>query len=81
MWSRPPSCESGAHAVSWLECLQALTRRGTPRRLTSISDFSVVNQIYARRFPSNPPARSTFAVSALPLGAKVEIEATAVLPS
>jgi enamine deaminase RidA (YjgF/YER057c/UK114 family) len=49
-------------------------------RLTSISDFSAVNQIYARRFPSNPPARSTFAVSALPLGAKVEIEATAALP-
>jgi 2-iminobutanoate/2-iminopropanoate deaminase len=49
--------------------------------LTSISDFALVNQIYARRFPASPPARSTFAVSALPLGAKVEIEATAVLPA
>jgi 2-iminobutanoate/2-iminopropanoate deaminase len=57
--------------------VHAVRTRG---RLTSISDFSAVNQIYARRFPSNPPARSTFAVSALPLGAKVEIEATAALP-
>ena len=39
----------------------------------------MVNTVYARRFPSSPPARSTFAVSALPLGAKVEIEATAAL--
>ena len=49
------------------------------RRLTDIKDFAVVNTVYARRFPSSPPARSTFAVSALPLGAKVEIEATAAL--
>ena len=49
------------------------------RRLTDIKDFAAVNQIYGRRFPSNPPARSTFAVSALPLGAKVEIEAIAAL--
>jgi 2-iminobutanoate/2-iminopropanoate deaminase len=59
-------------------CTHALCLR---RRLTSISDFALVNQIYARRFPASPPARSTFAVSALPLGAKVEIEATAVLPA
>jgi 2-iminobutanoate/2-iminopropanoate deaminase len=49
------------------------------RRLTDIKDFAAVNQIYGRRFPSSPPARSTFAVSALPLGAKVEIEAIAAL--
>lgn len=30
-------------------------------------------------FPENPPARATFAVAGLPLGAKVEIEATALL--
>ena len=29
-------------------------------------------------FPSNPPARSTFAVKDLPLGSKVEIEAIAL---
>ena len=49
------------------------------RRLTDIKDCAAVNQIYGRRFPSSPPARSTFAVSALPLGAKVEIEAIAAL--
>ena len=54
-------------------------RAYAPRRLTDIKDFAAVNQIYGRRFPSNPPARSTFAVSALPLGAKVEIEAIAAL--
>ena len=30
-----------------------------------------MNQIYAKRFPADPPARATFAVAALPLGAKV----------
>ena len=32
-----------------------------------------------RYFPSDPPARATFAVKGLPLGALVEIEATALL--
>jgi 2-iminobutanoate/2-iminopropanoate deaminase len=47
--------------------------------LAEMEDFSKVNLIYAKVFTENPPARATFAVKALPLGAKVEIEAIAVL--
>ncbi len=45
--------------------------------LTDISDFSKVNAIYAEYFPSEPPARSCVAVSALPRGVAVEVEAIA----
>lgn len=47
--------------------------------LKEISDFSIVNAIYAEFFPSEPPARSTVQVAALPKGASVEIEAMAFL--
>jgi 2-iminobutanoate/2-iminopropanoate deaminase len=46
--------------------------------LTSLGDFQTVNEIYATYFRENPPARSTVQVSALPKGAKVEIEAIAM---
>lgn len=42
--------------------------------ITDMSKFSEVNAEYAKFFPSAPPARSCVAVSALPLGALVEIE-------
>eukprot|EP01121_Diplochlamys_sp_Union-15-3_P004561 TRINITY_DN14748_c0_g1_i1.p1 TRINITY_DN14748_c0_g1~~TRINITY_DN14748_c0_g1_i1.p1 ORF type:complete len:147 (-),score=40.82 TRINITY_DN14748_c0_g1_i1:40-447(-) len=42
--------------------------------LADINDFSVVNEIYGSYFPKNPPARSTFAVKALPKNALIEIE-------
>jgi len=45
--------------------------------LVDIGDFAAFNAIYARYFPEPPPARSTFAVAALPKGARVEIEAIA----
>jgi len=46
--------------------------------LTDMADFGRVNQTYAGYFQTDPPARSTIAVKALPLGGKVEIEALAV---
>lgn len=46
--------------------------------LTDLADFGKVNEVYARYFPSNPPARSTVQVVALPRGAKVEIDCIAV---
>ena len=46
--------------------------------LADIGDFAAVNAVYGRFMPDPPPARSTFAVGALPKGALVEIEATAV---
>ena len=42
--------------------------------LTDMADFSEVNKIYGGFFNSNPPARSTLQVAALPLGARLEIE-------
>lgn len=42
--------------------------------LTSMSDFATVNEIYAKRFGQNPPARSTVQVAGLPKGVNVEIE-------
>ncbi|WP_251546131.1 RidA family protein [Pumilibacter intestinalis] len=42
--------------------------------ITDMSKFSEVNAEYAKFFSSAPPARSCVAVSALPLGALVEIE-------
>lgn len=42
--------------------------------LTDLSDFAVVNGIYATRFPSEPPARSCVQVAGLPGGSRIEIE-------
>jgi 2-iminobutanoate/2-iminopropanoate deaminase len=47
--------------------------------VTDINDFARVNQVYGSFFNDAPPARSTIQVAALPLGAKVEIEAVAIL--
>lgn len=45
--------------------------------LASLGDFSVVNEIYGRRFQLEPPARSTVEVKGLPRGALLEIEVVA----
>jgi 2-iminobutanoate/2-iminopropanoate deaminase len=45
--------------------------------LVDLGDFLVVNQTYAKRFTAAPPARATVQVSALPKGARVEIDAIA----
>jgi 2-iminobutanoate/2-iminopropanoate deaminase len=46
--------------------------------LVDMADFAAVNAVYGEHFGDTPPARSTVAVAALPLGARVEIEAIAV---
>lgn len=46
--------------------------------LQDMSDFQEMNKVYAKYFPLDPPARAAFQVGALPLGARVEIEAIAV---
>jgi len=46
--------------------------------LADFADFAAVNEIYASRFSTPYPARSTVAVKALPKGALVEIEAVAL---
>lgn len=47
--------------------------------VTDLRDFATINQVYAGYFPSEPPARSTVQVAALPLGASIEIEVVASL--
>jgi 2-iminobutanoate/2-iminopropanoate deaminase len=47
--------------------------------LTSLEDFAAMNEVYARYFGDHRPARSTVQVSALPRGARVEIDAIASL--
>lgn len=46
--------------------------------LTDLNDFAKVNAVYGKYFPHAPPARATVQVSALPKGARVEIDAIAV---
>lgn len=46
--------------------------------LTDMANFKAMNEVYAEFFPQHPPARSTFAVAGLPLGASVEIECIAL---
>jgi 2-iminobutanoate/2-iminopropanoate deaminase len=45
--------------------------------MTDLKEFIPMNRIYEEFFRENPPARSTIEVSALPKGAKIEIEAIA----
>jgi len=47
--------------------------------LTNMADFAPFNQAYARHFTKEPPARTTVAVAALPLGVRLEVEAIAAL--
>lgn len=45
--------------------------------LSNIDDMEEMNDVYARRFRSPAPARAVVAVSALPLGALVEMDCIA----
>ena len=45
--------------------------------ITNMNDFATVNEVYAKAFVAEPPARSTVAVAALPKGVNVEIEVLA----
>ena len=47
--------------------------------LIDMNDFPKMNAIYGEFFAKDPPARTTVAVAALPKGARVEIEAVAIL--
>ena len=43
--------------------------------VTDLGYFSEVNEVFNEYFPEKPPARSAIQVSALPMGARIEIEA------
>jgi len=48
--------------------------------VTDISTFAQVNEVYGSYFPSDPPARTTIGVAALPGGAQIEMDAIVALP-
>jgi 2-iminobutanoate/2-iminopropanoate deaminase len=75
-------------AVRCLENLQAVCRAaGTDLAsavrmtvfMTDLSAFADVNEVFARFFPNDPPARVAIGVAALPRGAAVEIDAVVAL--
>jgi 2-iminobutanoate/2-iminopropanoate deaminase len=49
--------------------------------LADMSEFKAMNGVYAEFFPAAPPARSAVQAAALPLGARIEIEAVAIVKS
>lgn len=46
--------------------------------IADIADFAAMNEVYKKYYQTECPARSAFAVKALPLGSLVEIETIAV---
>ncbi len=48
--------------------------------LVEMDDFAAVNEVYASFFEQEPPARVAVAVSRLPRGARVELDAVVQLP-
>jgi 2-iminobutanoate/2-iminopropanoate deaminase len=47
---------------------------------TEMASFTAINEVYESFFESDPPARVAIGVSALPRGAKVEIDAVVAIP-
>ena len=48
--------------------------------LLDMSEFSAVNEVWVEYFTENRPTRSAVAVAALPIGARIEVEAWAYAP-
>jgi 2-iminobutanoate/2-iminopropanoate deaminase len=48
--------------------------------VTDVSMFKELNEAYSSYFESDPPARTTIGVAALPMGAKLEMDAILALP-
>jgi 2-iminobutanoate/2-iminopropanoate deaminase len=46
--------------------------------LKDMNDFAAMNEVYARYFPKNPPARSTVEIARLPRDVRVEIDLIAL---
>jgi len=46
--------------------------------LDDMANFAAMNEVYAKYYPENPPARAAYGVVKLPLGAMVEIETIAM---
>lgn len=59
-------------------CMDDVVRCGV--FLVDMADFQAMNREYQKHFAQPMPARTTVAVAALPLGARVEIEMVAFVP-
>ena len=46
--------------------------------LSTMADFKAMNEVYAKYYTADHPARAAFAVKELPLGSLIEIETIAV---
>ena len=46
--------------------------------LKDMNDFAAMNEVYARYFPTNPPARTTIEAARLPRDFRVEIDMIAL---
>lgn len=46
--------------------------------LADMAHFKAMNEVYARYYPEDQPARAAFAVRELPLGVMVEVETVAI---
>ena len=73
-------------AAQALANMKAVLAEATPADVTKVTvfivdmaDFQAVNSVYSETFGADAPARSCVSVAALPKGARVEIEAIAVL--
>jgi 2-iminobutanoate/2-iminopropanoate deaminase len=76
-----PETEQALRNLEAVLAAVGLTLRNVVRStiyLADINDFGVVNDIYGRRMTAPLPARTTVGVAALPLGARIEIEMTAI---
>src|SRR6266508_2732479 len=60
------------------ELVSADIKVQTARVLDNLAEFGAMNEVYAQRFGQHRPARSTIGTSALPRGARIEIECIAV---
>ena len=47
--------------------------------LADMNDYNTMNELYRKKFKSDPPARSTVQVARLPRDARIEIEVVAVV--
>ena len=85
-WSAPAAGEQAGRCLENLAavCEAAGATLGDAVRLTvyltDMRAFAEVNEVYGSFFESDPPARVAVAVSALPRGAMVEIDAVVALP-
>ena len=77
--------EETTRCVQNLEAILAEAGSGLDRivkttiYVTDMNDFAEVNDAYSSFFPSEPPARATVGVVALPKGARVEIDCIATI--